>query len=95
MMINNDSFHVQPLIKNQMPNNQQDQFSNILKSAIENVNASQIKSDQKTKAFAAGEITDLHDVMITAQKAAVTLETTVQIQRKVIDAYNEVMRMQV
>ncbi|MFB4475749.1 flagellar hook-basal body complex protein FliE, partial [Oceanobacillus caeni] len=48
-----------------------------------------------TEALASGNIDDLHDVMITAQKASITLETTVQIQKKVIDAYNEIMRMQV
>lgn len=74
---------------------EQTNFAELLKSAIENVNAHQIISDRKTEAFASGEKIDLHDVMITAQKASITLETTVQIQKKVIEAYNEVMRMQI
>lgn len=73
----------------------QGQFSNILKETIADVNESQIISDQKTEAMALGEIDDLHDVMISAQKASISLETTVQVQKKVIDAYNEIMRMQV
>ncbi|WP_156289293.1 flagellar hook-basal body complex protein FliE [Oceanobacillus salinisoli] len=77
------------------PGEAQQNFSNTLKNAIENLNDVQIESDKKTAALAKGEIDDLHDVMITAQKASVTLETTVQIQKKVIDAYNEIMRMQV
>lgn len=75
--------------------NVQTNFSDVLKNAIENVNRAQLVSDQKTEAFAMGENIDLHDVMITAQKASITLETTVQIQKRVIDAYNEIMRMQV
>lgn len=70
-------------------------FSHVLKSTIEKVNNAQLASDAKTEALAKGKIEHLHDVMITAQKASIALETTVQIQRKVIDAYNEIMRMQV
>lgn len=70
-------------------------FADLLKASIENVNNMQKQSDIKTDALALGKINDLHDVMITAQKASITLETAVQVQRKVIDAYNEVMRMQV
>lgn len=70
-------------------------FANVLKGAVDNLNHIQLESDKKTQALANGNIDDLHDVMITAQKASITLETTVQIQKKVIDAYNEIMRMQV
>lgn len=70
-------------------------FSNLLKKAINEVNDAQYASNQKTEAMASGQIDDLHDVMISAQKASITLETSVQVQRKVIDAYNEIMRMQV
>lgn len=73
----------------------QHKFSNALKNAVENLNEIQLESDKKTEALANGKIEDLHDVMITAQKASIMLETTVQIQKKAIDAYNEIMRMQI
>lgn len=73
----------------------QTSFANTLKSAIDNLNHAQIESDKMTEALAAGKTDDLHQVMITAQKASILLETTVQMQQKVIDAYNEVMRMQI
>lgn len=75
--------------------NSKAKFSNILKSSIESLNQAQLNSDRKTEALALGEIEDLHEVMIAAQKATITLETSVQVQRKVIDAYNDIMRMQV
>ncbi|MCZ0702558.1 flagellar hook-basal body complex protein FliE [Natronobacillus azotifigens] len=71
------------------------QFSNQLKNAIEQLNQSQIASEQKTIALVNGEIDDLHDVMITAQKASITMNMAVEMQSKVIDAYNEIMRMQI
>lgn len=77
------------------PKNSQTNFAETLKGAIENLNEIQIESDKTTEALATGNIDDLHNVMITAQKSSITLEATVQIQKKVIDAYNEIMRMQV
>ncbi|WP_047984885.1 flagellar hook-basal body complex protein FliE [Ornithinibacillus californiensis] len=77
------------------PGKAQANFANMLKNAINNVNDLQVMSDKKTEALAMGKIDDLHDVMITAQKASITLQATVEVQRKAIDAYNEIMRMQV
>lgn len=77
------------------PEASQSSFSNTLKAAIEGVNDLQGISDKQTNALINGENEDLHQVMIAAQKASITLETTVQIQKKAIDAYNEMMRMQV
>ncbi|SDQ60789.1 flagellar hook-basal body complex protein FliE [Virgibacillus subterraneus] len=77
------------------PGEAQSNFANSLKAAIEQVNDTQVASNSKTEAMANGEIDDLHNVMITAQKASITLETSVQVQRKVIDAYKEIMRMQI
>lgn len=70
-------------------------FADILRSALEKTSAAEIQSDLKTEALAKGDIEDMHSVMIAAQKASITLEATVQVQSKVIDAYNEIMRMQV
>ncbi|WP_198434066.1 flagellar hook-basal body complex protein FliE, partial [Virgibacillus salexigens] len=55
----------------------------------------QVASDQQTKALANGSGDDLHNVMIAAQKSSITLEATVQIQKKGVDAYKEMMSMQV
>ncbi|MCA0969145.1 flagellar hook-basal body complex protein FliE [Halobacillus litoralis] len=71
------------------------QFANQLKNAIHNVNESQAQSNEMTQALARGEVENLHDVMITAQKASITMQTTVQVQNKVVEAYKEIMRMQV
>ena len=64
-------------------------------NAINNVNDAQIKSDEMTVKLAKGENVDLHQVMISAEKASVTMAATMEIRNKVIEAYQEVMRMQV
>lgn len=70
-------------------------FADTLKDVLSNVNGLQKESDLKTMQLATGEIEDLHEVMLVAQKATIALETTVQVQKKAVDAYNEIMRMQI
>ncbi|MFD1067577.1 flagellar hook-basal body complex protein FliE [Oceanobacillus locisalsi] len=77
------------------PSQAQSNFSSMLKNAVEDLNHVQLESDKKTEGLANGSVENLHDVMISAQKASVALETGVQMQSKAIDAYNEIMRMQV
>ncbi len=79
----------------QNDNNSTINFSSLLKNAIGKVNEAEQASNLKTEALAEGNVNDLHDVMITAQKASITVETAVQVQQKAIDIYNEMMRMQV
>jgi flagellar hook-basal body complex protein FliE len=45
--------------------------------------------------FAIGDIDNIHEVMIAQEKATVALQYTVQIRDKVLEAYNEIMRMQI
>ncbi|TWI55155.1 flagellar hook-basal body complex protein FliE [Halalkalibacter nanhaiisediminis] len=77
------------------PGEAQESFKSVLSQAIKDVNAIQQESATKTELLANGSIDNLHDVMITGQKASVTLQATVEVRNKVIEAYQEVMRMQV
>lgn len=70
-------------------------FGDLLKKAVDEVNTLQQQSgDLKTK-LVTGEIEDIHQVMIAAEKANLAFQLTMQIRNKVIDAYQEIMRMQV
>lgn len=70
-------------------------FADMLKQSISEVNNDQIQSDALTQKLANGDNVDLHEVMIAAQKANVTLQAAVEIRNKVVEAYQETMRMQV
>ncbi|NJP36357.1 flagellar hook-basal body complex protein FliE [Alkalicoccus luteus] len=70
-------------------------FSTWLNDAVGNLNETRAASDVKTEAMARGEDVDLHQVMIAGQKASIALETTVEVRNKAIEAYQEIMRMQV
>lgn len=80
---------------NQTPMEAQKSFANTLKEAIDKVNDYQVQSDTLTNKLIQGEDVELHDVMIAAQKANITLNATIEIRNKVIEAYQEIMRMTV
>lgn len=70
-------------------------FKAALSDALKEVSKGENISDRKTNLLSQGKIDDLHDVMVTAKKANIQVEAAVQVQQKVIDIYNEMMRMQV
>lgn len=84
-----------PLQNNNTPHQVQQKFSQMLKNAIHKVNESQVQSDIATEKLINGQAENLHDVMIAAEKAAVTLQVTLEIRNKAIEAYQEIMRMPV
>ena len=73
----------------------QQTFANSLKDAISKVNDQQIQSDTMTEKLINGGNVDLHEVMIASQKASITLNATMEVRNKAIEAYQEIMRMSV
>lgn len=68
-------------------------FKETLKSFMSDVNEMQIKADESIEKMAAGEITDVHQVMAAVEEANVSFNMMMEIRNKVMDAYQEVMRM--
>ncbi|HWR43172.1 flagellar hook-basal body complex protein FliE [Sporomusa sp.] len=70
-------------------------FGEYLKDALNSVNNLQGEARQASLNLAAGKIQDVAEVTIASEKAAIALQLTMQVRNKVVDAYQEVMRMQV
>jgi flagellar hook-basal body complex protein FliE len=70
-------------------------FGQYLKDALMEVNRLEKQADNLTKKLAAGEDVDIHDVMIATEKANIALQLTIQVRNKAVEAYNEIMRMQI
>ncbi|MER2513810.1 MAG: flagellar hook-basal body complex protein FliE [Nitrosomonas ureae] len=71
-------------------------FSEKLKSAIDQVNKSQVSADRLSEQFVSDQSNvDLHEVMISLQKANVSFQSMVQVRNKLVTAYQEIMNMQV
>ncbi|MFH1490754.1 MAG: flagellar hook-basal body complex protein FliE [Pseudomonadota bacterium] len=69
-------------------------FSETLKSLIGHVDQQIREADLKAEELALGKRQDLHEVMIAGQKADLSFRFLLQVRNKLLDAYQEVMRMQ-
>lgn len=73
-------------------------FESLLNSAIDNIKTTNgylsDAEDEKLR-FALGETENTHDLMIAMQKASTALQYTVTIRDKLLDAYKEIMQMQI
>jgi len=76
-------------------NNKTEAFSDLFREKLNQVNELEKDSQAITASFAAGETDSIHDVMIAAEKAKIAVNLTTAVQTKAIDAYNEIMRLQV
>jgi flagellar hook-basal body complex protein FliE len=70
-------------------------FSTYLKNAIQDINALQKASDKMNLGLATGQVQDVHQVMIASQKAGIAIEMAMQVRNKAVEAYQEIMRMQI
>ncbi|OPZ84206.1 MAG: Flagellar hook-basal body complex protein FliE [Firmicutes bacterium ADurb.Bin419] len=70
-------------------------FANYFMEALTKVSDLEKESTALTEDFAAGNTDNIHQVLILAEKADVALQFTMQIRNKIMDAYKEIMNMQV
>ncbi len=77
------------------PNKVGQDFVSTLKEAVQTVNQAQKDSDIKMQELATGKSNNIHETMIAAEKADISLRLMVQVRNKIIEAYQEVMKMQV
>jgi flagellar hook-basal body complex protein FliE len=70
-------------------------FGQLLTNALSDVNKVQLDAKQASIDLAAGKIQDVSEAVIATEKASIALQLTMQVRNKVIDAYQEIMRMQV
>lgn len=68
-------------------------FKDTLNSFLSDVNEMQQKADQSIQKMVSGEITDVHQVMSSVEEAGVAFNMMMEIRNKVMDAYQEIMRI--
>jgi flagellar hook-basal body complex protein FliE len=68
-------------------------FKETLGSFMKDVNSMQLKADESISKMASGEITDVHQVMNAVEEANVAFNMMMEIRNKVMDAYQEVLRL--
>jgi flagellar hook-basal body complex protein FliE len=72
-----------------------DSFADTLGELITDTNELQKEAAENRDKFIKGEPIDIHDVMISAQKAKTSFELLTELRNKGLDLYRETLRMQV
>ncbi|WAM33454.1 flagellar hook-basal body complex protein FliE [Caldicellulosiruptor morganii] len=70
-------------------------FVDFLYRTLEGVDNLQKEADYQNQLFTLGLTSNPQDAIVASEKASLALQLTLQIRNKILDAYNEIMRMQV
>ena len=77
-----------------MPSAIPDDFSKLLAGQIGELNSSVMNAEAAMTDLAAGKPVELHEVMISLERARITVQTFVQVRNKLVESYQDLMRMQ-
>ncbi len=70
-------------------------FSEVLRETLDKVNDLQANADQSIQKVVTGESKNMADVMVAVENAGVAFQFTMQVRNKIVEAYQELMRMQI
>ncbi|MEQ1822879.1 MAG: flagellar hook-basal body complex protein FliE [Fimbriimonadaceae bacterium] len=84
-----------PLSKPKELGSNGDDFAKQLMDTMKEVNQAQLDSKELQNKFMAGQPVEFHDLMISMEKAGTAMQLTMQVRNKVLEAYQEMMRMQI
>jgi len=70
-------------------------FGKVLKSKIAEINKLQLDADSAIAKVELSDSGSIHEAMIALEKASISFKTMLQVRNKILEAYQEVMRMQV
>ncbi|QJT10490.1 flagellar hook-basal body complex protein FliE [Oceanidesulfovibrio marinus] len=80
--------------KSDEPGGSHNTFANTIKDSLAKVNGLEEQKAGLIESFASGENQNVHELMISLQKASIAMSMTSAVRGKVMEAYREVMRMQ-
>jgi len=70
-------------------------FMDVLKDSFEKVNEHQVQADTAIKEMVSGRNKNIHETLLAIERADSSMKLMMQVRNKVLDAYREIMRMQV
>lgn len=70
-------------------------FLEMFKESVDKVNSMQINADHAIKDMIAGRTKNVHETMLAIEQAESSFKLMMQVRNKMIEAYREIMRMQV
>jgi len=78
--------------KNSIDNSE---FAGILQNKIQEINTLQIEADQAISNVMLEDSGSVHEAIIALEKASISFSTMMEVRNKIVEAYQEIMRMQV
>jgi flagellar hook-basal body complex protein FliE len=82
-------------VKNETQETPKTSFGDVLKDSIKKVGEIEKEADQEVQKLATMESGDIVNTMMAIEKADMSFQMMMQVRNKIIDAYQEIMRMQV
>ncbi|MBL8173836.1 MAG: flagellar hook-basal body complex protein FliE [Bryobacterales bacterium] len=76
------------------PQNPSQEFGQLFEQAVQRVEQAHRDGQEKVGRLLRGEDQELHEVLLATQRAELSFEYFLQVRNKVVQAYQEVMRMQ-
>ena len=70
-------------------------FSEMLNNYINSLDSYQKRADNSVVSFIKGDESEVHNVMIAMQEARLTLQTAIEIRNKMVEAYQELSKIQI
>jgi len=86
---------VAPIYQNQAADVSPASFKDMLTKAVSEVNDGQVKAAQAATDLATGKVENLHEVVLSMEEAGLSLQYAIQVRNKILDAYQEISRMQI
>ncbi len=69
-------------------------FAKQLQNAIQEVDNLKAETGEMVEGMVSGEVTEVHDVMIAAKEASLAFDLLLEVRNKLLESYQEIMRMQ-
>lgn len=69
-------------------------FGSLVAQGLEKLQSTQANSDNLAVKATTGDLTDIHEYMIASNEATAATQLTVAVRNKAVEAFTEIMRMQ-
>ncbi len=70
-------------------------FGNVLGRMVEEVNSKQVAANQSVNQLVSGQNVSLHQTVLAMEEANISFQLMVEVRNKLLDSYQELMRMQI
>ena len=70
-------------------------FSQVMQDAVKEINQLQTNADEAIAKVQMGNTVNIHEAMVALEQASISFRALMTVRNKILDAYQEVMRMQV